>query len=177
MPLYKHIKFVSGFILGALVAIPVGLIAQSNTQSASAIPSGKYGCLVNKNFAGFDARLDGGTRIGYHYMLQFDLVNKTSQIINIHLIDNYGKSNITTNWALGADITPNKDGSGTLEIKENSSLPGVFLIRSTNSSDSSTKFTTTYVAMSVNSGNTLLISSGAGGNADGTPFTGLCNKI
>ncbi len=171
-----NLKFVSGLVIGALATFSVGFIAQSNAQSTSSVPSGKYGCLVNKNFAGFDARLDGGTRIGYHYMLQFDLTNKTSQIINIHLIDNYGKSNVKTSWAAGADISPSSDGTGVIEIKEDPNLTGAFLIRNSSTSDS-TKWTVTYVAMSVNGGNTLLVSSGAGANGDTTPFTGLCNKI
>lgn len=150
---------------------------QSNAQSSSISLSGKFGCLVNKNFAGFDAGLVGSTRVGYHYMLHFDLTTKTSQIISIHLIDNYGKSNVTTNWAPGASATPVGNGAGILEVKENPNFPGAFLIRSTSTGDNNTKWTTTYVAMSVNNGNTLMISSGAGGNADNEPFTGVCQKI
>lgn len=170
-------KFISGIAIGVLSTISIGFISPLNAQSSSSSLSGKYGCLVNKNFSGFDAGLNGSTRVGYHYMLHFDLTSKTSQIISIHLIDNYGKSSVTTNWAPGASGTPAGSGAGVLEVKENQNFPGAYLIRSTSTSENSTKWTTTYVAMSVNNGNTLLISSGAGGNGDSEPFTGVCNKI
>jgi hypothetical protein len=38
-------------------------------------------------------------------------------------------------------------------------------------------FVVTSVFMPVNGGNTLMVSSGTGGNGDGEPYTGVCNKI
>jgi hypothetical protein len=172
----KNAGFLGGMAIGTALTIAVGFVSSLNAQLISTSPSGKYGCLVNKNFAGYDAYLDGSNRVGYHYMLQFDFESKKSQIINIHLIDNYGKANIKTNWAAGAGGDAPASGAGTIEVSADANYPGAYLIRSINTSDGKS-YTTTYMAMSVNSGNTLLVSSGAGGNADSTPFTGLCNKV
>lgn len=173
----SNLKFLSGLVTGILVTSSISYLGLTQAQ-ATASPSGKYGCLVNKNFAGYNASLDGSNSVGYHYMLQFDLAAKTSQIINVHLIDNFGRSNISTKWAAGAAFQPVAGtGSGTLEIKESPDFPGAYLIRSTSTGENNSKFTTTYAALLVNSGNTMLVSSGTGGNADSTPFTGVCNKI
>lgn len=173
-----NIQLVTAFFLGATVATSVLFLSPLKAQSSDVL-SGQYGCLVNKNFAGFDAYLLGSSRVGYHYMWYLDFTNKTSQMVSLHLISNYGKSDAATFYAPGASNSPYSGSSVSGSLSQVTRFPTVnaYLVRNTLTSPEGVSYVVTGVFMPVNGGNTLMVSSGAGGNGDSEPFTGVCNKI
>ena len=106
-----NLKLAASFFLGATVATSVLFLSPLKAQSSNTL-SGQYGCLVNKNLAGFDANLLGSTNVGYHYMWYLDFTNKKSQMVSLHMISNYGKSNAVTSFAPGAS----KDLSNAVQV-------------------------------------------------------------
>ena len=172
-----NLKLAVSFFLGATVATSVLFLSPLKAQSSNTL-SGQYGCLVNKNLAGFDANLLGSTNVGYHYMWYLDFTNKKSQMVSLHMISNYGKSNAVTSFAPGASNAANSSGgSGTLAIDANFAKDIAYVVKNTITSPEGVNFVVTSVFMPVNGGNTLMVSSGTGGNGDSEPYTGVCNKI
>ncbi len=94
------------------------------------------------------------------------------------MISNYGKSNAFTSFAPGASNSAySSGGSGTLAIDTNYAKDIAYLVKNTITSPEGVNFVLTSGFMPVNGGNTLMISSGTGGNGDSEPYTGVCNKI
>jgi hypothetical protein len=111
-------------------------------------------------------------------MWYLDFTNKKSQMLGLHMISNYGKSNAVTSFAPGAiSTTTNSGGSGTLTIDTSYAKDIAYLVKNTITNPDGVNFVVTSVFMPVNGGNTLMVSSGTGGNGDSEPYTGVCNKI
>lgn len=165
-----------GIFITVISTIAFAVYVNPLSAQSTYILAGQYGCLVNKNFGGYEARLEGSARVGYHYMMYFDFTSKKSETINIHLVDGFGTKDAKTNWAQGlsSDVYSSLPGNISVNFVANSN--SAYLVRNSLTSAGNT-FVITYVVMPVNGGNTLLVSSGAGGNGDSTPFTGVCNKI
>lgn len=158
----KHIK---GFLAGSLISLSLAYIPTLKAQSSPSL-SGQYGCLVNKNFAGYDAHLNGAKNVGYNYMLYLDFTNKTSQLA-AHLISNFNQADV--------EETTISSTQGSLDVK-NGDITNSHKVTSTIIYNNKS-LSITINAMSVNSGNTLLVSSGTGGSGDSTPFNGVCTKV
>ena len=172
-----NLKLAASFFLGATVATSVLFLSPLKAQSSNTL-SGQYGCLVNKNLAGFEANLLGSNSVGYHYMWYLDFTNKKSQMVSLHMISNYGKNTAVTSFAPGASNSAySSGGSGTLAIDTNYAKDMAYLVKNTITSPEGVNFVVTSVFMPVNGGNTLMVSSGTGGNGDSEPYTGVCNKI
>ena len=127
--------------------------------------AGQYGCILNRNYAGFST-LSGsvvGTGItGTNFMLYFDFSAKTAQI-SVVGVNNWGTSTVRT-ASLSGDF-------GTLTVASGPQTNSFLVTVKENSG------TNTFLMMSTNGGNNLLVQSGIAGTDDGQPSTGVCNKI
>jgi hypothetical protein len=141
-----------------------------NAQTATTL-SGQYGCILNRNYAGFSTlsgSVAGSGITGTNFMLYFDFTAKTAQVsvVGVH---NWGTSNVQTASLAGP--------YGTLSISTGP-LTNSFLVSVTQYSQlqPTNGGVNTYLLMSTNGGNNLLVQSGTGPE-DGQPSTGVCNKI
>ncbi len=104
----------------------------------------------------------GGGITGTNFMLYFDFSAKTAQI-SVVGVNNWGTSTVRT-ASLSGDF-------GTLTVASGP-LTNSFLVTVKENSG-----TNTFLMMSTNGGNNLLVQSGIAGTDDGQPSTGVCNKI
>lgn len=138
-------------------------IQVANAQSLSL--SGQYGCILNRNYAGFSTlsgSVKGSGITASNFMLYLDFSAKTSRASVVGVI-NWGTSTVQTT-AVAGDI-------GTLMVA-NGPITNSFLVTVKENSG-----TVTFLMMPTNGGNNLLVQSGIAGTDDGQPSTGVCNKI
>ena len=146
----------------------LSLFAFTNLSQAAA-PSGQYGCMLNRNFGGFDAALNGGSNTGSTFMfyLSFDSSNSGTVEGMVQAHSHYGfADNVGSQLVIG----------GTMAITPNSPITGSY--KTVISITSGGSGSVTLNLLSVNSGNTLLATVQSG-TTDATRWmaTGVCNKI
>ena len=140
---------------------------QSSTYAAA--PSGQYGCMLNRNFGGWDAAIGVNTNssnVGSNFLLylNFDVTpNTISAVVNVS--SNYGGSN-----AIGSQIIP---GSATVTLNANTPITGVY------QASDGVPYGLTMDLLPVNGGNTLFVISGMGVSAGSNTLSlsGVCNKV
>jgi hypothetical protein len=141
------------------------------TAKAQALPilTGQYGCILNRNYAGFSTlsgSVVGQGITGTNFMFYFDFNSKTAQI-SVVGVNNWGTSSVKTASAAGP--------FGTIVV-ESGPLTNSFMVVVTEYTGQPPK-TNTFLMMPTNNGNNLLVQSGINGTDDGQPSTGVCNKI
>ena len=154
-----------------LILLISSVFVQNTRAQAVSTLSGQYGCILNRNYAGFSTlsgSVVGSGITGTNFMLYFDFTAKTAQVsvVGVH---NWGTSNVQTASLAGP--------YGTLSISTGP-LTNSFLVSVTQYSQlqPTNGGVNTYLLMSTNGGNNLLVQSGTGPE-DGQPSTGVCNKI
>ena len=132
--------------------------------------SGQYGCLLNRNFGGYNLALiqdkDNGTITASNFLIYFDFTNSGFQL-NVVGLKTWGVEKITT----GSRAVTN----GTISVAKGP-LSNSFMVTA-NIPTPVQNYVVTFNLMPVNGGATLLLQSGVTGNGDGEPSTGVCNKV
>jgi len=154
-------------LLGIASVKTVGVV-----KAASGL-TGQYGCITNKNFSGFTTMAtwrDGDSTtsiVASNYMLYLDFDAGTMKFSAVG----------ATKWGVsGVSGTEIVGGSGSLAASPTTGMTNTFTA-STSIVHAGVTWASKYYLMSVNSGNTLLLTEGMGLNGSGSPNTGVCNKI
>jgi hypothetical protein len=156
-------RFLTATFLAFAFALP--LYAQQITSL-----TGQYGCILNKNFGGYNvanvkATNDGSTT-GSNYLMYFDFTNNKFEI-NVVGLKTWGVAKIITS----SDSARN----GTISVAKGP-LTNTFTVTGTFLTPGYT-FVSSYNLMPVNGGTTLLLQEGTAASGDGEPATGACNKV
>lgn len=132
--------------------------------------TGQYGCILNKNFGGYNLanikNTEDGGITGSNYLIFFDFTNKKMEM-NVIGLKTWGVSKIVTG---SVPIT-----NGIISLNKGP-LTNTFTVTGTFTAPGQT-FVSSYNLMPVNGGATLLLQEGIGATGDGEPSTGACNKI
>ena len=154
-------------LLGIASVKTVGVV-----KAASGL-TGQYGCITNKNYSGFTSYStwqegDSTTSIvGSNYLMYLDFDAGTMKMSVVG----------ATKWgARDVKATEIVGGSGSLATSSTTGMTNTFTA-TTSIVHAGTTWVSKYYLMSVNSGNTLLLTEGMGLNGSGSPNTGVCNKI
>ena len=164
-------KLLAGIALGASIVCGAMYIKPIKAQAVTSL-SGQYGCILNKNFAGYNVAdvtsNNTGSITGSNYMMYMDFTNSGFQV-NVIGLKTWGVSSIVT----GSATVTNGSLSVSAGPLTNSFTATATLV------DTQLNVTDhlTFNLMSVNGGNTLMLQQGLGGNGDGEPSTGVCNRI
>jgi hypothetical protein len=162
-------KLIAGVAIGAAIVCGALFIQPTKAQTASSL-SGQYGCILNKNFAGYNLAdvksTNDGSITGTNQMMYMDFTKNGFQI-NVIGLKTWGVANIVPG---SATVT-----NGTLSVVPGP-LTNSFSV-TTSVTNAGTTWTMTYYLMPVISGSTLLLQSGITANGDGEPSTGVCSRI
>ena len=158
-------RFFSAIFLASLFSFTLPLHAQQTTSL-----TGQYGCILNKNFGGYNIALikssSDGTTTGSNYLMYFDFNSKTLEINVVGL----------KTWGVASIITSSVSAkNGTITVA-NGPLTNTFTVTGTFYSPGYS-FVSSYNLMPVNGGATLLLQEGTAESGDKEPATGACNKI
>ena len=136
------------------------------TQAATSL-TGQYGCLLNKNFGGYNTNNNSSTGFtGSNLLMYFDFTAGTFAV-NVVGVTNWGLSGISTKAMALTSATVNVSVGP---------IPNTYTALVSIAANG-TQNLITFNLMPTNSGNTLLLQEGVAGNNDGEPSTGVCNKI
>lgn len=159
------IAFGASLICGALYIKPI------KAQAVSSL-SGQYGCILNKNFAGYNVTdvnsVNNGSITGSNYMMYMDFTNNGFQL-NVIGLKTWGVGSIVTG---SATVT-----NGSLSISSGPLTNSFTATANVVDTQNNVTDHLTFNLMSVNGGTTLLLQEGIAGNGDGEPSTGVCNKV
>lgn len=158
-------KIIAKILLLCICSILLPLHAQQITSL-----TGQYGCLLNRNFGGYNLALIQGTNdgsiTGSNFLIHFDFANSKWEL-NVVGLKTWGVEKVIP----GSRAVTN----GTLSVTKGP-LTNTFFITATVTVPGQT-YVTTFNIMPVNGGSTLLLQQGIAGNGDGEPTTGVCNKV
>jgi hypothetical protein len=71
-------KFIKGKI-GHYILILTSFLFQINAQAVA--PSGQYGCVLNRNFGGWEISSAGGSSVASNFTLYIDYTANTYQMV------------------------------------------------------------------------------------------------
>ncbi len=164
-------KLLAGIAIGALMVFGGVYIEPSKAQAVSSL-SGQYGCVLNKNFAGYNVTnvksTNDGSITGSNYLMYLDFTNKGFQV-NVIGLKTWGVSSIIP----GSATVKN----GTLSVAPGPLTNSFTASASVFDPQQNVTWNLTFNLMSVNGGSTLLLQEGISGNGDGEPSTGACNRV
>lgn len=148
----------------------IAAIAISSTffviNANSGILTGKFGCLSNKNFGGWDALNNGANgSIGVNQLFLIDFDASTSSAAVVIGVRDYG-----LNSATGSKISAT---SGTIAITENIPATGIHTVVQTFVVDGNS-MSQSFLVIPVNSGNTLMMLKDISNGSN--PESGICNR-
>lgn len=156
----KTVAIIKSILLNIFIASSAIDSASAGTNASGL--SGQYSCVVNRQVDAYTSNLNGGNGIGIGMIFYIDYSKNTGSLI-ITSVDKFG-----TTGAVGNQKT--SDFTFT-EVKL-SAIPNTYVATSRLTDGSSIDF----FAMPVNSGNTILITSG-GNVASKAPWSGVCQKV
>lgn len=152
--------FLKSILLNVLIAFSGINVATANTNASGL--TGQYSCVINRQLDAFTSNLNGEDKVGLGMIFYIDYSKNTGSII-ITLVDKFG-----TTGAVGNQKTSNFTFT---EVKV-PTVPNTYLATPKLPDGSTMDF----FMMPVNSGNSILISSG-GSVASKAPWTGICQKV
>jgi hypothetical protein len=145
------------------------LSLHTHAQKISTL-TGQYGCLLNRNFGGYDLALiqstDDGSITGSNFLIYFDFNSKTSEL-NVVGSKTWGVTKI-----IPGELTVT---NGTLSVGKGP-LTHSFLVTTTIATPKG-NYSIAFNLLPVNGGATLLVQSATSGTGYGGPTTGVCNKV
>jgi hypothetical protein len=158
----KHLIAIFSSLIFSL-ALPL------HAQQISSL-SGQYGCILNKNFGGYNVAniktTNDGSTTGSNALIYFDFTNNKFEMSAVGL----------KTWGVAKIITTSETGkNGTISVTKGP-LTNTFTVTGTFDTPGYT-YVSSYNLMPVNGGTTLLLQQGTAASGDGEPSTGACNKI
>lgn len=158
-------RLLSAIFLSLIFLLALPLRAQQITSL-----TGEYGCILNKNFGGYNVAniktTNDGSTTGSNYLMYFDFTNNKFEI-NVVGLKTWGVAKIITS----SDSARN----GTISVAKGP-LTNTFTVTGTFYTPGYS-FISSYNLMPVNGGATLLLQEGTAASGDGEPATGACNKV
>ena len=152
------IKYLAATAMLALTVFATYNIKPKIANAQSASLSGQYGCVLNKNFGGYTTELNGNSYTS-NFLMYIDFSGNTFQR-QIAGVTNFNQSTANVSYS-------NQTGSITVAsgpVTNSYTVSGTY--------QSSVVMGITVV--SVNGGNTLLVSESA---TSDIPTTGVCQKV
>lgn len=145
------------------------LVLPLHAQQVTSL-TGQYGCILNKNFGGYNVAnvktTNDGSTTGSNYLMYFDFTNKIFEINVVGL----------KTWGVAKIITSSESAkNGTITVA-NGPLTNTFTVTGTFYTPGYS-FVSSYNLMPVNGGATLLLQEGTAASGDSEPATGACNRV
>ena len=143
-----------------------------NVKNASAVtnPSGltgQYGCMLNKNSAGYGALWQGHTGIWTNMIVYMDYSNNTTKAL-ASVNDNYNTTSVVTNT---------QKVTTTFTETAVDGVTGTYkTVHAVTNADGSSGGTVTFIGIYVNSNNTILMTQVEDGQ-NKSSWSGVCQKI
>lgn len=157
------------FIVIAFCSLSYFFVAPLHAQQFNSL-SGQYGCVLNRNFGGYNVANIQSTVdeniTGSNFLMFLDFTNNKVEVNAVGL-KTWGVAKIIT----GSIAITN----GYISVTKGP-IANTFKVTATMTTNGQS-FTTIYNLMPVNGGATLLLQSALTGSGDGEPTTGACNKV
>jgi hypothetical protein len=160
-------KVVALFILvvGTYFAFTHDVKTAQATTNASGLTA-QFGCMLNRNGSGYGAKWQGGNGIGTNVIMSLDYSTNTSKFM-LTQTDNFNTTSATTSQATATT---------TFTEVASTDVNNVYKLTHTiTNSDNTSGGTATFLAVVVNSGNTILMTQVENGSPKAS-WSGVCQK-
>ena len=163
MKLKHNLGLAAKFAAAAIVIAGVATAGFDikETKATASAPTGSCGLLINRNFAGYNAYMDGGSGIGSSLIgvVNFDSATASGKIT---LISNFGRNNaVDTEMAVPGTVT-------TVATD----IAGTYLVTITGGSNP-----VPYYFTATNGGNTYLVKSKPANDSNTGAWSGVCQVL